>query len=210
MTGGEDREAIGASHLQGSLFEGHTVRYRDLDQWYTKPDVAEAFIKWCRVTPEDRILEPSCGEGGLILAMPNHDNVRAFDIDDSKVEIVRAKCPRVRVEARDYMSWEADEQFDVVIMNSPYRNELDAKFIERATHHAPRVCGLVRSVFLNGDKRSKLCHDHVIYTRVQPLKDRPEFGGDSGPKTDFTFVECRRRLPHEQRGVHLVELITGR
>lgn len=207
----ESREVIGGSALQVGLFESETVRYRDLDQFYTEPKTARRFIEWCQLDAADRILEPTVGEGALLAPMPNLANVTAFDIDHTKVEVVRKRYPSIgRLEARDYLGWTIDTAFDVVVMNPPYRNELDARCIERAVHHAPRVCALVRTVFLNGDERSTLCHDHVIYTRIEKLRGRPNFGGEWGAMADFMFLECRKRRPGEKRGVHYVEMTTGR
>ncbi|MGF1532828.1 MAG: Eco57I restriction-modification methylase domain-containing protein [Bernardetiaceae bacterium] len=102
-------------------------------QYFTPAIVAEFMIDLADISPDSRILEPSCGEGVFLelLQRKGFHNLAAFEIDGS----LSQKFDFVRYES--FVSAKIDEKFDLVIGNPPYIRwkNLEEKLKSELTHH---------------------------------------------------------------------------
>lgn len=154
-----------------------------LCQWFTPPSVAEQFLAWCRLCPDDVLLEPAAGEGALI--PEDHAQVMAFEIDPDRCAELRNNRPLATVVCANFLSLSspAAPVADVCVQNPPYIDDGEGIFIERALHWAPRVCALIRLEALHGKERYAQCWQHVQLTRLAILVHRPRYLGPFGART---------------------------
>jgi hypothetical protein len=155
-------------------------------QWFTPPTVAEEFLRWCRIQPDDVLLEPAAGEGALI--PEDHSNVMAFEIDPDRCAELRNRRPLATVTCADFLSLPLPTHpvADVCVQNPPYNNDGEGLFVERALHWAPRVCALIRLEALHGGERYQSCWRNVQLTRLGFLVHRPRFLGPFSSRTKFS------------------------
>jgi hypothetical protein len=156
-----------------------------LCQWFTPPTVAEQFLAWCRLRPDDVLLEPAAGEGALI--PEDHPQVMAFEIDPDRCAELRVNRPLATVACCDFLSLPVPERpvADVAVQNPPYVDDGEGIFIERALHWARRVCALIRLEALHGKDRYARCWQHVQLTRLAVLIHRPHYLGPYGARTKY-------------------------
>jgi predicted RNA methylase len=89
-------------------------------QYYPTPDViARAAIELAHIGPDDTVLEPSAGQGGIADYFPLQHHAVCVEVSKLHCDILRAKG-FVTVHA-DFMEWAATApKFDRVIMNPPF------------------------------------------------------------------------------------------
>jgi len=110
--------------------------------YYTPRNLAEWLSEWAIRSPQDKVLEPSCGDGSFIAssamrlkalgATPGQiaQQLRGVEILESEAKLARAKLatqlgPKSAnaIETSDFFTWWNDSQqpsFDVVIGNPPF------------------------------------------------------------------------------------------
>lgn len=110
--------------------------------YYTPANVAEFIVKWAMRYTDDRILEPSCGDGSFLAAIRKHsiqtgfqnaDRVIGVELDS--VEAQKASLHGYEVANEDFFTFyknniEGQNAFDIVVGNPPfirYQN-FDEKF----------------------------------------------------------------------------------
>jgi hypothetical protein len=166
-------------------------------QWFTPPTVAEEFLAWCRIRPDDVLLEPAAGEGALV--PEGHRQVVAFEVDPDRCAELRERRPLANVVCADFLAQPppAAHVADVAVLNPPYSDDGEGTFVLRSLLWAPRACALVRLEALHGSNRHKSCWQHVQLTRIAFLVHRPRFLGLFGartphhPKYSYVAVEAR-------------------
>jgi hypothetical protein len=184
----------------------------DLDQWFTPPGVAEAFLDWCRIGPDDVVLEPTAGEGALV---PDRPGVLCFEIDPERVEELRYWRPQATVVCANFLGVPPPVEYvaDVCVQNPPYSADGEGTFLRQGLLWAPRCCGLLRAGALQGAGRWEKCWRHVRVTRIANLVHRPYFEGILGSRTkytpqyDYIAVECVARETPLERGDQSVDSI---
>lgn len=168
----------------------------DLCQYLTPPRVAQAFLAWAGVQDTDIVLDPAAGEGALI---PRRPGVLAIEKDPELLDELRYWRPDAQVVQADFLTLEPFLRANVVILNPPYADDGEGKFIRRALLWAPRCCALVRTLALHGKARYELCWRYVRPTRIAILTHRPRFLGPGGaatphtPEADYMVIECVMR-----------------
>lgn len=138
------------------------VRWRLLSQWFTPPALAQRFAEFALEGLRfPRVLEPAAGDGALVDAITTERpscRVTAVEIDPRWANDLRQWCITHRLDVNvieaDYFATFPGEH-DVVVMNPPYEDGLDAAFITRAMEQAPRVAVLMRVNALAGQQRHK-------------------------------------------------------
>jgi len=199
--------------LQIDLFTGELTLPPpsvELDQWFTRPKVAEAFADWARIRPGMRVLEPSAGEGALLKSAPDA-RWTAVELDPARAEwvqrhgwaeeVVNANFLRVAPELVGRFG-----RFDLVHQNPPYSNGLDTDFVLACIEHrlAPRITALLATNFLHSDRRAKTIWRWAKLTRLGVLSTRPQFGvaggSSDGPKRDYCFFELEVRARARRQG----------
>lgn len=194
----------------------------DMSQWFTPRSIAPRVVAWAGAVQPDSILEPSCGSGNLIAACRErwtHATIEAVEFDPFYVEKARdrfAHDVRVNVFGGSFLDVQPiGDEHDLCIMNPPYEDGIDGKFLARAMDVSDRVIAIVRLVALAGKNRGE-----GAWSRCMPsgdwalrglaiFKSRPEFEAgravgtrkeDKAAKADFCVVKLSRRTEPE-RGV---------
>jgi predicted RNA methylase len=179
------------------------MRRRDLSQFYTPGPVARHMAKWARVEDGATIVEPAAGRGALILGIDDlrvGTRVWAWDIDAMNCAALMMLRPRQlervsleEVNHGDFLAYNLPAgSFDLALMNPPYEDGQDVRFIERGLDCSERVVGIFQSRIVHSQGRAD-CWRHTDITRMAILASRPHFGGPHSAKTDFVVLELVRR-----------------
>ncbi len=180
-----------------------------LDQYFTRPLLAARIAAWVAqdITPGQRWLEPSAGDGSLagalMTAIANRESVGTDDCSITAVETDKKMFAKlksrflglnVRVINADFTTFEprpGDEwSFDGVLMNPPYSKGLDGIHVGHAISFAPRVVALVVDAFEHGSKRQARVFSKAYVDRRVVLVTRPSFygPGDKGVSARRNYV----------------------
>jgi 16S rRNA A1518/A1519 N6-dimethyltransferase RsmA/KsgA/DIM1 with predicted DNA glycosylase/AP lyase activity len=101
----------------------------------TPAELARRLVSAARIEPRMRVLEPSCGLGRLLDAMPPACEVVAVEIAaQCAAEIFRQNRDGVTLLQRDFLTCQPGElgTFDRVAMNPPFRMRSDIRHILHA------------------------------------------------------------------------------
>lgn len=104
--------------------------------YYTPPEIADWLTAWAIRSPNDRVLEPSCGDGAFLVSCADYlQNLGASSGRIAKslvgVEVVRSEAEKARsrlassasVHCQDFFEWAREQherRFDCVIGNPPF------------------------------------------------------------------------------------------
>ena len=181
----------------------------ELDQYFTRDDVARACVKMLPIRPGEAVLEPHAGGGAFLRALaPLNVQLYAYDLDLS----CRDKWG-VAVEGTwqgNFLDDELDGDdyvFDWIVGNPPY-NEAEAH-VRRALQLAPNVAFLLRAGLMTPLKREALRREFPV-DEFHLLAPRPPFGDTmSVDGTEYALhvwrQEWRRRHPNHERTFSIIE-----
>ena len=80
------------------------------------------------------ILEAACGTGLILAQLADRYRVAGFDLSPDMLAVARRRLPDVRLEVGDFLTWQSDERFDVVIcVGSSIGYALTVDRLRRAT-----------------------------------------------------------------------------
>lgn len=149
------------------------------DQYFTCPKLAKRMIEWAELSRGMKVLEPSAGDGGLVIHMPKNIQLTAVEIDPAMCERLRQiRHPAYEVVERDFLGYRPiREAFDVAVMNSPYGKNADGEHAAHALRLANRVVCLTRVNFEFGQSRFNQLWRWAAITRRVVLTRRPMFYG---------------------------------
>ena len=101
------------------VLEKAPSRRKTLGSFYTPEHVAETLVNWVVRSPNDRLLDPSCGDGRFLAS---HQNVVGVDLDPAAIATVAEKLPHARVYAADFFDWakHTRDRFECVVGNPPF------------------------------------------------------------------------------------------
>ncbi len=111
-----------------------------LGQWFTPAWAAEAIIEqefgWLK--PGQRVLEPSCGDGAFLCALPAEIDAVGVEIDPLQAARAAANSGR-QVLIGDFRSVDADliGPVDAIIGNPPFEASVVADFVARSARLLP-------------------------------------------------------------------------
>ena len=91
------------------------------DFYATPIDCIENFIDNYRGIISGKILEPSVGNGNIVQALRNKNvegYITGLEIREEEKDNLKAICDEVVI--GDFLEWETDRKFDVIIGNPPY------------------------------------------------------------------------------------------
>ncbi|HEY9144510.1 MAG TPA: class I SAM-dependent methyltransferase [Arenimonas sp.] len=105
----------------------------DLGQFFTPEWAAEELVRhyFGDLTLCDRVLEPSCGPGAFLAAVPNHVPALGVEIDPTLAERARQATGRP-VLVGDFRTIDLPLRPTVVLGNPPFKQALVQDFLERA------------------------------------------------------------------------------
>lgn len=182
-----------------------SVRPIALSQWFTPEWLAKRVVASCGVKHRSgRVLEPSAGDGALVKALREDfaASIDAIDIDPSL-------CAKRGWECADYMTRPAPaERYSLAVMNPPYEDDLDSRFIAKAMNECDALIAVVRAVFFNGIGRharvwSRVESDEWRVQSIAYLVRRPSFllAGveQGGAQADFVVIKMARGYTGDAR-----------
>lgn len=198
---------------QVDLLEG-TTRDVGKSQYFTPPKLAERVVKWaganCKLPiwaalqgePSNvverydrpmRVLEPSAGNGALVRPLVAAGaEVYAIELDDRYAPELRNAGAAALwfdnfLEFKPYDDrWRA---FDLCVMNPPYHDGLEERFILHALAFAARVVGIFRADLFYSVGRGAKLWTQVRPTRAAFCSRRPW----KGAETDYVVLELVKR-----------------
>lgn len=109
-----------------------------LDQWMT-PDWAAAELVdryFGDLTMYDQVLEPSCGDGAFLRALPSHVPVVGVEIDPALAAIARVTSGR-QVMVGNFLTADISCVPALILGNPPFRNSIVRAFLNRAWNLLP-------------------------------------------------------------------------
>ncbi len=99
-------------------------------QYYPTPiALGERLVDLLEIEEGDSILEPEAGQGGLAGLLPK-DQTMCVEISPLFCHILREKG--FSVEQADFLTWNPERMFDVVVMNPPYSDGRWQAHLEKA------------------------------------------------------------------------------
>ena len=98
---------------------GHIDGRKTLGQFFTPDYVARSLVSWAKRTPDDRMLDPSCGDGRFLEL---HHNSVGIEQDVVAHSVAQARVPSALVHQGDFFSWarQTTERFDFAVGNPPF------------------------------------------------------------------------------------------
>lgn len=97
-----------------------------LGQYFTPRPLVELMVELAGVRPGDRVLDPSCGSGGfLVAARARGAEVEGIEVDPDLAALARLNlaihgAPVRAVRTADFFAERADPEHDVVLANPPF------------------------------------------------------------------------------------------
>lgn len=91
---------------------------------------------WSDLTSADLVIEPACGTGSLLAAIPEHVQAIGVEIDEALAEVARARSGRCVITG-DFRTVHFDVSPTVLIANPPFRLDLIDDFLARALQLLP-------------------------------------------------------------------------
>jgi predicted RNA methylase len=178
-----------------------SLRQVALSQWFTPERLAARLVRWACVRPHMHVLEPSAGDGAIEKAIRLSCDTAFI----TAIEIDPAFANKHGFICEDYLAAPAPiTRYDLAILNPPYEDGADGKFLAKAMDESERVVALCRLNVVTGKAR----HERV-WSRVDDgswtlsglafLVGRPSFlaaglATDS-PLSDFVAIKLRRTSP---------------
>jgi site-specific DNA-methyltransferase (adenine-specific) len=110
----------------------------DLGQWFTPLWVAEALLErhFPRLDSRDHVLEPSCGFGSFLKAVPVDVPATGIEIDPLVAEVAREETGRTVITG-DFRALQLDFTPTAIVGNPPFTVELIDGFLERCHQLLP-------------------------------------------------------------------------
>jgi site-specific DNA-methyltransferase (adenine-specific) len=110
-----------------------------LSQWFTPAWAAMALVEkyFPNLTSKDLVLEPSCGAGAFLKAIPAHVPVIGVEIDPEIAEQARLNTGR-QVIIGDFSSAKFPDGITAMIGNPPFTLSIVEKFLDRAYRVLPK------------------------------------------------------------------------
>lgn len=192
-------------NAQIDLIEG-TTRDLSKSQYFTPPELAERVVEWAGVqrgtvsagwNPSDkrpmRVLEPSAGNGALVRPLVAAGAwVAAVEIDRRYDQELFTAGADYRIYGADFLKLGREsglDTFDLCVMNCPYHDNGEMKFVLHALKFAPRVVGIFRADVFYSVTRGEQLWNTVRPTRVAFCSRRPF----KGAETDYCVLELVKR-----------------
>lgn len=111
-----------------------------LGQVFTPEQVAQSLVSWVIARPNDRLLDPSCGDGRFLAC---HRASVGVELDESEALIAKRRAPWALIHQADFFVWasETRERFEAAAGNPPFiRYQHFAGIIrERALQEAAKL-----------------------------------------------------------------------
>jgi adenine-specific DNA-methyltransferase len=185
-----DGDAYGAGLLR-------MTKQKLLNQYFTPRWVAEEVVArhLGHLQPGATVVEPSCGDGRFLLALPDHVHAIGVEIDPHWAEIARRASGR-EILVGDFLHVPLPTDVDAIVGNPPFKASIVAGFLDRS-HGLLRdggKCCLILPAYLM-QTSTKVLEMARKWSISQELMPRNVFPRLSVPIILATFTkEQERRL----------------
>jgi adenine-specific DNA-methyltransferase len=175
-------------------------RQVELHQWFTPAWAAEGIVEqkfgWLRAG--HRVIEPSCGDGAFLCALPQEVDVLGVEIDGAVARAARQASGR-RVIHGDFLTLPAAElgMADAFVGNPPFSSQLVAAFLDRSVQLLKEggEAGFILPAYIL-QTSSKVEQLAAEFSLEQELLPRNLFPRLKLPLCFVKFVKDRRRRLH--------------
>ena len=112
--------------------------------YYTPDPVVRSLLSWAVRNPEDRLLDPSCGDGRFIAGHPNSVGI---ELDPFATPAAMHRAPKAMVHEGDFFAWASNtvERFECAAGNPPFIRYQLFKGVQR--HRAIALCAELGATF---------------------------------------------------------------
>lgn len=93
-------------------------------QFLTPHDLCRDLVSILDIKPEESVIEMCCGTGNFINWLPNHRNVRAFDLDAKAVTVAKYLYPDAEITREDLLYFEPSQKYDIALGNPPFNLDI--------------------------------------------------------------------------------------
>ncbi|EOC0011702.1 methyltransferase [Cronobacter turicensis] len=154
----------------------------DFNYFPTPPAIIALMLQSVDIRPGDRVLEPSCGDGRIVLAahaLQPDISLTAVELEPVRAADLRNSPAFVSTGATlvetDYLSWEPGHKFDVIPMNPPFIRGSDIHHVNHAIEmldEGGRLAAvmsagvLFREMKLSKTFRNKISALHGVFTEL--------------------------------------------
>lgn len=168
----------------------------ELGQFFTPGWAAEALVE--HYFPDlgiwDRVLEPSCGPGAFLSALPDHVQAVGVELDPALAQLARVNTGR-EILTGDFTKIDLDFKPTVIVGNPPYKQATIQAFLDRAWTLLPDDgrCGFLLPVYA-----------FQTPSVVERLAERWHIRQDLVPRTLFPRIKlplCFAMLTKGRRGL---------
>lgn len=173
------------------------MNQKELSQYFTPRYAAEAIVEhhFPHLSAGHIVVEPSCGDGRFLRALPKFVRAIGVEIDPAMAQRAR-EATDCEVITGDFLKVDLPTDIDAVIGNPPFKADLVSAFLDRA-HVLLREggqCGLILPAYVL-QTSSKVMAMNEKWSICQQLMPRNIFPGLSVPIVFAMFTkEQQRRL----------------
>jgi site-specific DNA-methyltransferase (adenine-specific) len=172
-------------------------RIRDLGQYFTPRWAAERLVEgfFPDLNQADCVVEPSCGDGSFLAAIPEEVRAIGVELDPALAEVAASNTGRT-VLCGDFRVIDLPEQPTVILGNPPFRARLIHDFLERSRRLLSEDgrCGFVLPAYAL-QHAGRVCEWSNSWGLAQTMLPRGLFPRLSKPlvfcmftKTEFRFL----------------------
>jgi len=144
----------------------------DFNYFPTPPAVIKLMLDSLNIRPGERVLEPSCGDGRIVIAahaMQPDISLTAVELEPLRAADLRNnpafQATGAQLLEGDFLHWKADDKFDVIPMNPPFIRSADIDHVSRAIDllaEGGRLTAIMSAgVLFRETKKSKSFRDMV-------------------------------------------------
>lgn len=110
-----------------------TAVAKDLQFYATPRNVAKQVIDKIQLYNPKKILEPSCGEGNLLIELKNkYSSAKIYGIELDASRANKCRDLGFSIQRANFLEVPVDESFDLIVMNPPFYGKHYAKHVEHA------------------------------------------------------------------------------
>lgn len=168
------------------------------DFYATPIEVVENFLHNYDL-PSGEILEPSAGNGNIVQAIKNMDKSRlvtALELREEEINNLNNIADNVVIS--DYLKWNTDRKYNVIIGNPPYSMAIEFidKSLELLSDQGVLIF-LLRTAFLESKSRYKFWQENPL-SGLYTLSKRPSFTGKGTDATSYSWFIWDKRTSKQE------------
>lgn len=176
------------------------TKRKPYDFYATPIDCVENFINNYGIDRiKGNILEPSAGNGNIIQALRRkkiQGTITALELRDEERDNLTQISDKVIID--NFLEWEADKDYDIIIGNPPYTYARE--FIEKCFKIANEntvIIMLLRTAFLESKSRYEFWQQHPL-SGLYTLSKRPSFTGKGSDATSYSWFIWDNRTDKQE------------